>query len=152
MSWLPLRRYADFGGRSTRSELIFFYILVVILNVAVSWAALLAGFAAAEWLWALLMLALLVPSLALAVRRLHDTGRGGWWLLLALPSVSLSLFGGYQRYQASMAEPITRMPIALGLPAALSSLALIVLLLWNDEAAPNRYGPNPRYDPPGDGR
>lgn len=77
-----LRKYADFSGRATRSEY-WWWTLAVLLG-----SATLTLLAAQEikFLLALVayQLAVLCPALAVAVRRLHDTGRSGWMLLLVL--------------------------------------------------------------------
>jgi uncharacterized membrane protein YhaH (DUF805 family) len=149
LAWavLPLRRYAEFGGRSTRTELVAFYLLVMLIlafGVALSvFVPVLrsAGIAVVGWL---LLLALLSPSVALAVRRLHDSGRSGWWALLALPGNALNLLHDF--YPGAALEPERMAPLAD--LAGLAGLGLLVLLLWNDDPEPNRYGPNPRMDPP----
>jgi len=149
LAWavLPLRRYAEFGGRSTRTELVAFYLLVMLIlafGVALSlFVPVLrsAGIAVVGWF---LLLALLCPSVALAVRRLHDSGRSGWWALLALPGNALNLLNDF--YTGPALDPERMAPLAD--LAGLASLALLVLLLWNDDPEPNRYGPNPRMDPP----
>ncbi|MCZ2497319.1 DUF805 domain-containing protein [Xylophilus sp. Kf1] len=67
-------KYAEFTGRASRSEFWWF----VLFNLLVS-------IAAAEihpTLSLVVTLALLLPSCAVSVRRLHDIGRSGWWLLL----------------------------------------------------------------------
>lgn len=152
LAWavLPLRRYAEFGGRSTRTELVAFYLLVMLilaLGLALSLIVPVlrsAGIAVIGWL---LLLALLCPSVALAVRRLHDSGRSGWWALLAAPANVLDLFHDF--YAGPPLEPEMAAPLAdLAGLAGLASLGLLVLLLWNDDPGPNRYGPNPRMDPP----
>ena len=84
----PFTKYADFSGRATRSE----YWLFIIINSVI--LAVLAGLAYAIGLWffavfAVFYLAVLLPSLAVLVRRLHDTGRSGWWIL-----ISFVPFGG----------------------------------------------------------
>ena len=74
-------KYADFGGRAARSEYWPFQIVNVIIRVALFVLAWQAGW----WLIVLLVLyglASFIPSWALSVRRLHDTGRSGWSLLL----------------------------------------------------------------------
>jgi uncharacterized membrane protein YhaH (DUF805 family) len=148
LAWalLPLRRYAEFGGRSTRTELVAFYLLIMLVGVPLTFAMLLLRSfeiaIAAGWL---LQLALLCPSLALAVRRLHDSGRSGWWLLLAVPGVALSI---WQDFHPEAAPRPKGLPSPLELAISAASLASLVLLLWNDDPGPNRYGPNPRYDPP----
>lgn len=98
----PLRKYADFTGRARRSEFWLFALFTVIVQIvfsailsAVGGSAMMVGDPAAAMgasgvagivLLAYLaaMLALLIPSLAVAFRRLHDTGRTAWWLLIGL--------------------------------------------------------------------
>lgn len=92
---MPLKRYADFSGRSRRKEywmFVLFQVLLVIPFVLVlglsgsleegsepgGFAMLLAG------LLGLIFLGLFIPSLAVQVRRLHDTDRSGWWILLGI--------------------------------------------------------------------
>jgi uncharacterized membrane protein YhaH (DUF805 family) len=145
-AFLPLRRYAEFGGRSRRTELVAFYLMIMLVGVPLTFAMLWLRSSeiaiAAGWL---LQLALLCPSAALAVRRLHDSGRSGWWLLLAVPGVALSI---WQNFHPEAVRGPDDMPSLVDPAASIASLVLLVLLLWNDDPEPNRYGPNPRYDPP----
>ena len=69
-------RYTDFKGRSRRSEYWWVYLFNMIVSGVI--ALLIADLA---WIWSLVTL---VPSLALCVRRLHDIGKSGWWILIAL--------------------------------------------------------------------
>lgn len=69
-------RYTDFYGRSSRREFWFARLFVLVVGEVIS--HLLPGF---SWLWAV---AVLVPDLAIAFRRLHDIGRSGVWLLIGL--------------------------------------------------------------------
>lgn len=69
-------KYADFGGRAERPEYWWFALFVFVMSVALS---VIGG-----TVNALFGLATIVPVLAAAARRLHDTDRSGWWLLLAL--------------------------------------------------------------------
>ena len=89
------QKYAVFAGRASRSEYWWWTLLVVIISIAfeiVDFA--IAGDLAAYWnetffsagalpsmLWSL---ATLIPSLSVGVRRLHDTNRSGWWLLIGI--------------------------------------------------------------------
>lgn len=85
---LALSRYADFSGRSRRMEYWMFFLFNF---AAVVIAMLLDGLLGLSGMvgpygpfYAITALGLLVPSLAAAVRRLHDQDKSGWWLLLAL--------------------------------------------------------------------
>ena len=143
---LPLRRYAEFGGRSRRTELVTFYLMIMLAGAPLSFAMLWLRSSeiavAAGWL---LLLGLLCPSLALAVRRLHDSGRSAWWLLLAGPGVAL---GFWQKFRPDTALRAEDMQSLFHLVDSVAGLVLFILLMWPDDPEPNRYGPNPRFDPP----
>jgi uncharacterized membrane protein YhaH (DUF805 family) len=78
-----LNKYATFSGRATRSEYWYFFLFLVIVNIV---ASVLDStiFGAMPVLYLIATLALLVPSIAAGVRRLHDTDKAGWWLLVGL--------------------------------------------------------------------
>ncbi len=96
MSWYlaVLKKYADFSGRARRTEywyfalfnLLIFVVLGIIAGVMGSFSNANNGVAAtpAVIIFSLYYLAVLVPSLAVSVRRLHDTGRSARWLLISL--------------------------------------------------------------------
>jgi uncharacterized membrane protein YhaH (DUF805 family) len=78
------RNYVNFKGRAARSEYWYwalFYVIVVIVTSLIDLA--IAGYGSIQPLTTLAELALLLPTVALGVRRLHDTDRSGWWLLLS---------------------------------------------------------------------
>lgn len=83
-----MKNYAVFSGRARRTE----YWMFVLFNILVTFAILIlegvmyAAFSSGTMglLYVLYGLATFVPSLAVAVRRLHDTGKSGWFLLIAL--------------------------------------------------------------------
>ncbi|MDE7291759.1 MAG: DUF805 domain-containing protein [Treponemataceae bacterium] len=89
--------YANFKGRSTRSEywwwglalFIISFVLVILISVSI-YSKLLYLFWGIMVLWSL---AIVVPNLALAIRRLHDVGKSGWWFLINLvPGVGGIIF------------------------------------------------------------
>jgi uncharacterized membrane protein YhaH (DUF805 family) len=83
----PLRKYAVFTGRARRSEYWLFSLLIVGIEIVF---AVVSGAASGDpstlvlLLYGVVLLALFVPSLAVGFRRLHDTNRSAWWLLIAL--------------------------------------------------------------------
>jgi uncharacterized membrane protein YhaH (DUF805 family) len=105
--FLPLRRYAQFSGRSRRREFWFFWLFYVAGSFVLMYidAALGLGGSATGYaqggsvgfnlsgglLTYFFMLALLVPMIAVAVRRLHDVDKSGWVLLIGL----IPLFGWF---------------------------------------------------------
>lgn len=79
-----LRRYFDFKGRSTRSQYWLFVLVALVLEiVALVVDSMLVQDAEVRPITGLLALAHLIPSLSVAVRRLHDINRSGWWVLIA---------------------------------------------------------------------
>ena len=74
-------QYAGFSGRARRSEYWWFTLFVVVVYIAASVVDAALGVTA---LTIVAILALLLPSIAVAVRRLHDTNRSGWWYLISL--------------------------------------------------------------------
>ena len=78
----PLSLYATFSGRARRAEYWQFSLLYVILNVVVT--AIDAAAMETGILPLLFGLAFFLPALAVTVRRLHDTNRSGWWILIVL--------------------------------------------------------------------
>jgi uncharacterized membrane protein YhaH (DUF805 family) len=92
MDWYleTLNKYADFGGRARRREYWMFHLINFIISVAVGFAAGLVGGmlglnqTLVTGIALLYSVAMFIPSLAVWVRRLHDTGRSGWWSLIVL--------------------------------------------------------------------
>jgi uncharacterized membrane protein YhaH (DUF805 family) len=129
MDWfvLVLKKYAQFQGRSRRSEYWYFALFHVLIALAVivpaiifiaigasSHNSIVTGLGVVLYLaYFAFSLALLVPSVAVTVRRLHDTGRSGWWYFIAL---------------VPFAGPII----------------LLVFLCSDSQPGDNLYGPNPK--------
>ena len=78
-----LGKYATFQGRSSRSEYWYFILFMTLVNLVLSVVGGILGDLGLV-LSGVVMLGLLVPGLAAAVRRLHDIDRSGWWYLLVL--------------------------------------------------------------------
>lgn len=158
MEWMfmPLRRYAEFSGRSRRMEywmwIVFQFLLGIvwfILLFAVGGAAILAagddptaaiaagGAILVVYLFILLVsLALIIPHIAVTVRRLHDTNRTGWWILAP--------FGGY--IIAFLGVGLESSIVSLiGLLAIFgASITLLVFYFLDGTSGPNRYGEDPK--------
>lgn len=82
-----LQKYVTFSGRARRSELWFFVLFNVLVSIVASIIDAIIGTRYSNGsglIQSLAGLALLLPNLAVGARRLHDTGRSAWWLLIAL--------------------------------------------------------------------
>lgn len=81
-------KYATFSGRARRSEYWWFVLFsIIVLGIAAgidSGAGLHFKDQAIGWVYSIVALLLLIPSIAVTIRRLHDTGRSGWWWFLSL--------------------------------------------------------------------
>jgi uncharacterized membrane protein YhaH (DUF805 family) len=90
LSWFieALKKYAVFSGRSRRKEYWYFVLFVVIISIVLSIIDGLFGTyhrsTGAGLLSSIFSLAVLIPSIAVSVRRLHDIDRTGWWVLISL--------------------------------------------------------------------
>ncbi len=96
MNWYitVLKKYAVFGGRAQRKEYWYFTLFNLLIMIVLGIIDQMTGTVDAEMgmgiLSGIYALAIIIPGIAVAVRRLHDTGRTGWWLLLLL----IPLIGG----------------------------------------------------------
>jgi uncharacterized membrane protein YhaH (DUF805 family) len=86
--------WQDFKGRASRSEYWYWYLFLLVASLLISGIALLSlffpngifkttVFGAVALLSVLFIISTIVPGIAISVRRLHDTGRSGWWILIA---------------------------------------------------------------------
>ena len=90
VSSVLLNKYATFSGRARRSEYWWWYLFVTIVYIVAGILDRAIGLTYSDltlgggWIATIAAIVFLVPNLAVAVRRLHDTGRTGWWLLIGL--------------------------------------------------------------------
>ncbi len=90
MNWYfeVLKKYAVFNGRARRKEYWYFFLFNFIITIVLAFVDGVTGSFSAEagmgLLGGIYMLAILIPGIAVSVRRLHDTGRSGGWLLIGL--------------------------------------------------------------------
>ena len=153
---MPLRRYAEFSGRSRRMEYwmwaVFQFLISIVFQILIfavgggammatggdPTAALAAGGAIMVifGLAILISLAFIIPSIAVSVRRLHDTNRTGWWLLAPLGGYVLAFLGASME---SGAIAMIGMLVAIGF-----AITLIVFYFLDGTPGPNRYGEDPK--------
>lgn len=145
---LPFSRYADFKGRAGRREFWSYAplppALIVLANMAVWDASNTAGVLANLALW----LGLLTPTLAVTARRLHDSGRRGWWQ--GLPMTAFLTVNVFTVWFVRLPDPGQAAKTVFGVIMVLLSLAvlatMVLLLVWlllPSQPGPNRFGPNP---------
>ncbi|MCP4320579.1 MAG: DUF805 domain-containing protein [Alteromonadales bacterium] len=92
MNWYigVIKKYAIFNGRARRKEYWMFFLFNLIISFAIGFvtgllgAILDIGTSISDPASIIYSLAILVPSITVAIRRLHDIGRSGWWILLPI--------------------------------------------------------------------
>jgi len=140
-------KYADFNGRARRKELWMFSLVYLILAIILQ----LIGFGVISVLGAtkyhyvpvflgnIFMLALLVPGIAVTVRRLHDVGKSGWWFLLVLP-VTISGAG-----EMGIIDLLgDALFIIFALAAIAAALYFLYLMVKDGQPDANQWGENPK--------
>jgi uncharacterized membrane protein YhaH (DUF805 family) len=115
LMFAPLRRYLDFSGRSRRMEYWLFLIFVIVgeiitmvldaklgLGTTMTTASELGdgtagasvNFSGAGYITMAFWLLIIIPAIAVAVRRMHDQDRSGWWILVPLVGAIMVMFIG----------------------------------------------------------
>lgn len=160
-----LSKYVTFSGRARRSEYWWFVLFVVIGSLLLSIVdGILFGSdpetgEVNQVLSGLFSLAMFLPLLAAGWRRLHDTGRPGWYLLLPMAISAAMMLGMFLGVAAfSVAEQASSDPDTLRAPAAVLGLAgmavagilqlvVLIMMIWwmtrPTQEAENQYGPIP---------
>ncbi len=120
---MPLKRYADFSGRSRRKEYWMFMLGVIIASIVLSLlflggvdfstGTLNSGFGIGIAAILIFSLAIFIPALAVQVRRFHDQDKSGWFVLLNF----VPYIGG---------------------------IVVLVMMCLEGTPGPNRYGPDPK--------
>ena len=86
--------YANFKGRASREEYWMFFLFNFIFLIALSFIEVFLFGLYSSILSNIYYLAVLVPSIAVAVRRMHDTGKSGWFLLIPIYNLILAVTSG----------------------------------------------------------
>ena len=136
------RKYATFQGRARRSEFWYFWLFLILGSIVAAILDAALGFDMDDGggpIGAVFSLATLIPVLAAVARRLHDTGRSGWWQLsYVIPSVV-------------MVAGILTESVLIGVLGGIGTVVLAVLILvWMASAGdrgPNRFGEDPMGPP-----
>ncbi|WP_443750577.1 DUF805 domain-containing protein [Asticcacaulis solisilvae] len=171
----PLVKYVDFKGRARRSEFWLWTLAQVVLFIVLDtvlmstlpamtassdpskFASHFMGFSAVV---NLISLALFLPSLAVQVRRLHDSNRTGWWIVMPLGvfilGVTLFLITNMGKFMSLMnnhtgnTDPsavfavIGSAMLFIWLPIIIASIVMLVFFCLDGTVGSNRFGPDPK--------
>jgi uncharacterized membrane protein YhaH (DUF805 family) len=97
-----LQNYTGFTGRARRSEYWYFFLFNLIISLALNFIGALSGM---FFLGTIYSIAVLLPSLAVGVRRMHDVGKSGWFLLIPIYNFILALTEGEKGENQYGADP-----------------------------------------------
>ena len=125
-------KYANFKGRASRSEFWFFYLFLVI-GYAITISTIFISIKLFIGIMSIFVLAMIIPSLAVTVRRLHDINKSGWFILLPLPFDIM----GRVLEESSAGLSLVFLVISLGL-----YIYLLVLYCTDGDKKNNRFGKN----------
>lgn len=96
MNWYlkVLKQYADFKGRARRKEYWMFFLINTIISYGIVGIAFAAELPALSSISSIYSLAVLLPTIAVGVRRMHDVGKSGWFLLIPIYNLILACTNG----------------------------------------------------------
>ena len=127
------KKYCCFKGRASRSEFWWFCLFTLLIQIAVAIVGKIMP-ALASIISAVLGLWLLLPTVGVSTRRLHDRNLSGWWQALPLAATLPAMAGAV--------VVATWLLAFAGYAAGLASLALLVIYALKGTAGPNRFGPD----------
>ena len=141
------RNYVNFNGRAQRSEFWWFVLFALISQIILNMIPFVGG---------IYSLVLLLPSLAVTARRLHDTDRTAWWMLLYLipvlglivltvvfiAMVGISALDSWETTEVEWGV-LAILTVIWIIVSFVSWMALLVFQVLPGTVGPNRYGPDP---------
>lgn len=147
----PLKRYADFSGRAPRAEYWWYVLAVGTVGFLLGLADvfLLQGpiYGNLGPLGLAFDVAVMVPGIAVLVRRLHDTERSGWWALVKTVSYAVILgggsFTGLGTRLGQLSGAVFVVAIALLLGFVFTCFFVFLCVVSEGTQGPNRHGPDP---------
>ena len=166
----PLKKYASFSGRAPRSEFWWFFLFVIILyalfsvvmvgaiggmaeSAAEPQSGMVGAMGGSVILMMLFWLALLIPTIAVQVRRLHDINRSGWWvggfylLYLLYFVLIIGAFGSAMEAGVDGSDPavggLAAGTMVVALVMLIYGITLLVFYCLPGTRGFNRYGPDP---------
>jgi len=154
-----LSSYATFHGRARRSEYWWFYLFTILVAIPAGVIDAILDMAFNNEIGivgTITSLALLLPSLAVTARRLHDTGRTGWWMLLPVAPLLAAFVVGIATVVSAVLSaggdgaPTSGLIVLLvffGLLTLAAVIIVTVFLCLRSDPGPNKYGPPPGQPP-----
>lgn len=148
-------KYFTFSGRARRSEYWWFYLFTILLGIVAGIFDGILGLGSENLgvLGAIATLVTIIPTLSAQVRRLHDTGRSGWWVggafiaaivfvFLMIGTVGLAGLGdSTDAFSGAMGIFFLIFVFAF----LIYGIAMLVFMCQDSHKGDNKYGPSPKY-------
>ena len=131
------KKYCSFKGRASRSEFWWFCLFTLLLNLAVAIVGAMAP-ALASIISAVQALWLLLPTVSVSTRRVHDRDLSGWWQALPAALMLPGLIG--------LAADAEWLYIVAALAVGIASIGLMIVYALKGTSGPNRFGSDPLDD------
>ena len=146
MEWFKkvvFENYANFNGRARRKEywmfMLFYFIFSLVLGLISGLLGVLGSLLLLVWSFGLFL-----PTIAVTIRRFHDSGKSGWWYLASFaPIVPLSLITYMILTETSSSTMMGVFWVLLVISVVICLIPLIFLFL-SSESGTNQWGPNPK--------
>ena len=151
MSWFIkcLKQYADFKGRARRKEYWYFVLFASIISLityGLDWifnTQITYPYFNSGWFNITVSVLLILPSLAVVVRRLHDVNKSAWFLVIVYIFVGIYFFSA-MRYMASPEKINMIILLVSAVVYFVFGIWFIVLMCLNSVPGVNKWGPNPK--------
>ena len=149
-----LSQYFGFSGRARRSEYWYWILATFLVAVVIAIIELALGISneGSGPISTIFSLATFFPGLAVTFRRLHDTGRSGWWvgafylaiIFFVIVAVAMVLGGSVSESNTSALAGLGMFSIIFIIGILVYCVVLLVFLCQDSVTGPNKYGPNPK--------
>jgi uncharacterized membrane protein YhaH (DUF805 family) len=148
---LPLKKYATFSGRAPRAEYWWYRLgagivgfLLGVFDFLVLHGPVYGNYGI---LGLLFVIVCAVPGIAVLVRRLHDTGRSGWWASIGLPTYALLIVGRSPFSAGALVDGAsTPVLVVFGLLLLMwivAAIGVFIFVVTAGDVGSNQYGPDP---------
>ena len=136
-----LKNYFNFSGRATRSEFWYFMLFLFLFGIVIKLIEVIMGMGIYDSgiLSLIYDLALLIPTLAVSTRRLHDTNRSGWWNLIMLVPIIIeqAIFTKLENDWWNLIMLVLMLVLIIG-------IIVLIVFYCQDSKEDNKYGVNPK--------
>ena len=142
--WVALTKFAQFHGRARRKEFWYFVLFYTLFSIPFGLVdEFLLGI---PILVDIYNLAFLIPFIAVGVRRLHDMGRSGWWMLLYAGLLLSWILNVVMRFSGEASDETFLVLGIISIVGLVGMIVLIVFMVRKSQPGHNRYGSDPLED------